>query len=148
MFFEFLHAKPCRINHLEISSKTQFWITYFLHNIFFSKIVVLDLQTAFFDGKTVFFRFLAEIRLRTPLRSPQKPSSRPQSCNFVPPCTLPKSHARSKQGARHLKGTYKGDFFMHLLGCFGSIWAHKGPYGPCRGLEEREKFNKSIHSFK
>ena len=41
----------------------------------FSKIVVLDLQTAFFDEKTVFFRFLAEIRLRTLIRSPQKASS-------------------------------------------------------------------------
>ena len=35
-------------NHLEISSKTQFWITIFLHNPFSSKIVVFDVQTTFF----------------------------------------------------------------------------------------------------
>ena len=33
----------------------------FLNNTFFSKIYVFDLQTAFFDGKSMFFRFLAEI---------------------------------------------------------------------------------------
>merc|ERR1711990_842832 len=32
---------------------------------------------------------MAEIRLRMPLKSPQKQSSRPQSCNFHPICTLP-----------------------------------------------------------
>ena len=41
----------------------------FLSNTFFSKIVVLDLQTVFFDGKMVFVRFLAEIRLRTPIKN-------------------------------------------------------------------------------
>ena len=39
--------------------------------------------------KTMFFKFLAEIRLRTPLKSPQKLSSRLISCNFHPTCTLP-----------------------------------------------------------
>ena len=38
-------------NHLEISSKTQFWNRLFLRNTFFSKIVVFDLQTMFFDEK-------------------------------------------------------------------------------------------------
>ena len=38
-----------------------------------------------FDVKTVFLRFLAEIRLRTLIKSPQKASSRPQSCNFHAP---------------------------------------------------------------
>ena len=37
----------------------------FLSNPFFSKIMVFDLQTKFFDGEPLFFRFLAEIRLRT-----------------------------------------------------------------------------------
>ena len=50
---------------------------FFFSNTCFLKIIVFDLQTAFFVGKTVFFRFLAEIRLRTPLKSPQKQNSRP-----------------------------------------------------------------------
>ena len=62
---------------------------FFSSNTFFSKIVVFDLQTTFFDGKTVFFRFLAEIRLRTLIKSPQKASSRPISCKFRTTCTLP-----------------------------------------------------------
>ena len=48
------------------SSKTKKKIS----NAFFFKIVVFDLQTMFFDGKTVFFRFLAEIRLTTLIKSP------------------------------------------------------------------------------
>ena len=44
----------------------------FLSNTFFYEIVVFDLQTTSFDGKTVFFRSLAEIRLRTLIKSPQK----------------------------------------------------------------------------
>ena len=44
---------------------------------------------AFFDGKIMFFKFLVEIRLRMLIKSPQKPSYRPKSCNFPPTCTLP-----------------------------------------------------------
>ena len=40
------------------------------------------------------------------------------------------SDCNLRQGARHLKGTYKGDVFTYLFRFFGSIWAHKGPYGP------------------
>ena len=47
--------------------------------------MLLTSRQHFFDQETVFFRFLAEIRLRTPLKSPQKQSSRPISCNFIPP---------------------------------------------------------------
>ena len=35
-----------------------------------------------------------------------------------------------KQGARHLKGTYKGELFTYFFGFFGPIWAHMGPIGP------------------
>ena len=56
---------------------------------FFSQIVVLNLQTTFFDGKTVFFRFLAEMRLRTLINSLQKASSLSISCKFRTTCTLP-----------------------------------------------------------
>ena len=56
-----------------------------LSNTFFSEIVVFDLQTRFFDGKTVFFRFLAEIRLRTLIKSPQKPSYRPKNVQIPYP---------------------------------------------------------------
>ena len=62
---------------------------FFLSNTFSPKIVVFDLQTTFFDGKTVFFRSLAEIRLRTLIKSPQQTSSRPISCKFRTTCTLP-----------------------------------------------------------
>ena len=63
--------------------------THFLSNTFFLKIFVFDLQTAFFDGKTVFFKFLAEICLGTLIKSPQKASSRPKICKFRTTCTLP-----------------------------------------------------------
>ena len=66
--------------------------------------------------------------------------------SLVPDCSL-------RQGARHHKGTYKGEFFTYLFGFFGSIWAHKGPYGPmearmgpARALEERERLKKK-HTF-
>ena len=58
-------------------------------NIFFLKIVVFNLQTMFFDEQAVFFKFLAEIYLRTPIKSPQKASSRPKTCKFRTTCTLP-----------------------------------------------------------
>ncbi len=48
-----------------------------------------DLQTFCFNGKTVFFKFLAEIRFRTPIKSPQEASSRPKMCKFRTTCTLP-----------------------------------------------------------
>ena len=57
----------------------------FFQVTFFLEIFVFDLQSTFVDGKTVFFKFLAEIRLRTPIKSLQKPRSRPQSCNFHTP---------------------------------------------------------------
>jgi hypothetical protein len=53
----------------------------FLNFIFF------DLQTTSCDQNTVFFRFLAQIRFKTALKSPQKQSSRPISCTFPPTCT-------------------------------------------------------------
>ena len=55
-------ASPCKTmqKHLEISSKNQFWITFFFCLTCFSKIVVFNLQTTFLNGKTVFFRFLAD----------------------------------------------------------------------------------------
>ena len=71
-FFGSIWARPARA--LEEREKLK-KMNYFFSNTFFQEIVVFDLQTAFVDGKTVFFRFLAEIRLRTPLKSPQKPSS-------------------------------------------------------------------------
>ncbi len=76
-------------NHLDFfCQKTQFW-NRFLRNTIFSTIVVFDIHTAFFDGFNVFFRFLAEIRFRTPIKSPQKATSRPMSCKFRTTCTLP-----------------------------------------------------------
>ena len=50
-------------------------------NIFLSKIEVFDLQTTF-DGVHLFFRFLAEIRFRTIIKSPQKASSRTKNVQF------------------------------------------------------------------
>ena len=58
---------------------------FFLSNTLFSKIVVFDLQTTFSDEKTVFFRLLAEIRLRTLINCPKKASSPPKRANSVPP---------------------------------------------------------------
>ena len=79
-----------RARALEAREKFRENVFIFLSNIFlFSKIVVFDIQTTFFVGETVFFRFLTEIRLRTPIKSPQKPSSRPKTCKFRTTCTLP-----------------------------------------------------------
>ena len=66
----------------------------FLRNTFFSKIIVFDLQTKLFDGKTAFFRLLAEIRLRTLIKSHQKASSRPKKCKLRTTCTLPQATVR------------------------------------------------------
>ena len=54
-----------------------------------SKMTVFNIYTTFFDGFNMFFRFLAEIRLRTIIKSPQKASSRPKMCKFRTTCTLP-----------------------------------------------------------
>ena len=81
-----LHAKPFRIIQ-KLPQKLNFRSPIFLHNAFFSKIVVFDLQTQFFDEKPVFFRFLAEIRLRTLIKSPQKQVFEPKRANSVPPAT-------------------------------------------------------------
>ena len=59
-----------------------------LRNTLFLKIVIFDLQTKFVDGFNEFFRFLAEIRLRTLIKSPQKARSRPKMCKFRTTCTL------------------------------------------------------------
>ena len=78
-------------NHLEISSKSQFWIRnvevrrkhkenipflkyIFMNNIFFC------LQTTFFDGFNVFLSFLAEKCYRTIMNSPQKASFGTNMC--------------------------------------------------------------------
>ena len=60
-----------------------------LSNTFFSNIIVFDLLTTLFDGFNVFFRFLAEIRLRTLTKIISKSKfSTPKRANFVPlaPC--------------------------------------------------------------
>ena len=71
----------------------------------------------------------------------------PQAATHRTDCSL-------RQGARPLKGTYKGDLFTYLLRFFGYIWAHQGPYGPiwarmgpARALEEREKFRTKKSRF-
>ena len=62
--FGFLHEKPCRSTQ-KFHQQINLGSPILLSSTIFSKIVVFDLQTMFFDGKTMFFRFLAEIRLRT-----------------------------------------------------------------------------------
>ena len=62
---------------------------FFLRSNVFSKIFNFYFQTTLFDGKTVFFRFLVEIRLRTLIKSYQKASFRPQTCKFLTIWTLP-----------------------------------------------------------
>ena len=79
MSFEVLHAKPCRIIwklHQQVSFGSLFYVMFF--SVFF------DLQTLFFDGKTVFFRFLAEIQLGSSIKIISK-------SNHFPSRSLPKS---------------------------------------------------------
>ena len=45
----------------------------------------------------MFFKFLAQMRFRTPLKSSQKPSSRSISCKFRTICTLPGRVRTSKR---------------------------------------------------
>ena len=61
-----------------------FYVTHF-----YQKNQHFYINTTFFDGFNVFFRFLAEIRLRTTVKSPQKASSRPKMGKFRTTCTLP-----------------------------------------------------------
>ena len=124
-------ASPCTTmqNHLEISSKVSFWSPICLHNSLFSKIVLFYLQTTFFDGQTVFFRFLAEIRLRTLIKSSQKASSRPISCKF-------------RRGLSPGWGPLRVGAHMGSYGpIYGPIWAfmgpYMGPYGPIWVLLDR-----------
>ena len=63
--------------------------TFCLNNTFLLKIDVFDLQTLFFHCFKVFFKFLAEICLRTHIKSHQKASSRHKMCKFRTTCTLP-----------------------------------------------------------
>ena len=79
-------------NHAE--SSRNFIKKYFFKPIFYITNVSREssffyIHTAFFDCFNVFFRFLAEIHLRTPLKSLRKASSRPKTCKFRTTCTLP-----------------------------------------------------------
>ena len=79
------HMGPARA--LEEREKLEKHI--FLSITFLLKIIVFDLQTTFFNDFNVFFRFLAEIRLRTLIKSLQKASYRPKAWKFRTTCTLP-----------------------------------------------------------
>ena len=72
-------------NHLEISSKNKFWIQNMQN---WTKSRKSDMSGRSAGGRRR-SGFLAEIRLRTPLKSSQKPSSRSISCKFRTICTLP-----------------------------------------------------------
>ena len=78
----------CKSNGLKFNEQLNLE-TDFIYIRFFSKIVVIDLHTIFFDGFSVFFRFLAEIRFRTIMKLPQKASSRTKTCSFDTSVTLP-----------------------------------------------------------
>ena len=73
MFFKLLHAKPCRIIW-KFHQKVNIWSQFFWSNSFFSEIFFFDLQSpdTVFGWKNVFFKFLAEIRFRMPIKSHQK----------------------------------------------------------------------------
>ena len=95
-------ARPGPLKSGKSSEKTHFMLS----NTFFAKIVVLDLQTMFFDGKTMFFKFLAEIRLRPPIKSPQKPSFRPNRAIFIPPAPC----LKLQSGTTHM--------FFYITHCY------------------------------
>ena len=75
-------------NNLEFREKLNFE-TDFLRNTSLSKIIVFDLYAAFFDGFNMFFRFLAEMRLRIIIKSHQKNKFSTQNVKFCTTCTLP-----------------------------------------------------------
>ena len=66
-----------------------------------------------FDSFNVLLRFLAEIRLRTILKSPQKASSRPKTCKFRTTCTLPEATVWIVSREVRLGGTLSS--FLGLL---------------------------------
>ena len=91
---------------------------------FRSSIIPTDflLKSYSVDGKTVFFRFLAGIRLRAPIKSPQKASSRPKTCKFRTTCTLPEATVwvnRNSHKGGPLRGPIK-DIFLFFSDLFWS----------------------------
>ena len=57
----------------------------FVHTHVYQQSFLFDLHLAFFDGFNAFFRFLAEIRLRTIVKLPRKPILEPKRAVLVPP---------------------------------------------------------------
>ena len=143
-------------NHLEMSSKSKFWITwlfpwhFFLKNrrcwppdkVFWWKNRVLQVSgrntlenaikiTSKNKFSTHFVQFLFHLH---PARQGAHPAlSNSLLCQRLT-CHHPEvSDCNLRQGARHLKGTYEGEFLMYIFGFFRPIWALVGPYGPGPG---------------
>ena len=116
-------ASPCKTmrNHSGILSESQFWTPIFLSNPFFSQTFFFNLQTTFFHKKTLFFRFLAQIRFRTPLKSPQKPSSRPQSCKSLAPAPCLKlqsgNSTRQQNKIKNKSYNFREPWILYLMCC-------------------------------
>ena len=72
------HVGPARA--LEEREKYKKNLPLFLRNTFLFKIFVFGLQTAFFYGFSVLLSFLAEKSYRTNMKSPQKASLEPETC--------------------------------------------------------------------
>ena len=70
-------------------SRPETWRTQFLHQKTLSGGQKRRFLNKLCYLKKYVFRFLAEIRLRTLIKSHQKASSRPKTCKFRTTCTLP-----------------------------------------------------------
>ena len=61
-------------------------------------------------------------------------------CSFRADCNL-------RQGARHFKGTYKGECLTYSLCFFSELflhWDHMGLYGPIWAQQNQQKINKQL----
>ena len=92
----------------------------------------------FFDNLIVFFRFLAEKRLRMLMKSPQKPSSRPKVCKL--PVQFRGIHQRC--GTIALRGITRRSSFCRdpKKRCGNSV-----PLAPCLKLQSAEMQLSDIH---
>ena len=73
-------ARPGPLKSGKIKKTYLFYVTYYSQKTSF-----FNLQTMFFHSFNVCFRFLAEIHLRTLIKSPQKQVLDPKHANSVPP---------------------------------------------------------------
>ena len=131
VFFQLLHAKPCRIIW-KLHQKINFGSPDFLHNTFFSKIFVFDLRC----------RMVSKLHQTGTIAIPNLRLVKNKNARW----------SRLKSAGR--KSRVWQEYGLHL-GPYGTSWAQYGPYaptwaqyGPGRApAESRHPREKNTHFF-